>query len=59
MEYVVHPFDYSLEDISNCVVVGVISGLIGDITVGTIVKKTGHYKYELLFINNKTNTKSL
>ena len=40
MEYIVKPFGFSLRDISNAVGFGVIAGLIGDICVGTAIKKT-------------------
>ena len=40
MEYITHPFGFSLKDISNCIGLGVIAGLIGDLVVGGAVKKT-------------------
>ncbi|CAD8159110.1 unnamed protein product [Paramecium octaurelia] len=51
MEYFISPFDYSLKDQSNLVLVGVIAGLIGDICVGTAIKKTQSYKKVLRICN--------
>lgn len=40
MEYIIRPFGFDLKDISNAVGLGVLAGLIGDVCVGTAVKKT-------------------
>lgn len=47
MEYVVKPFGYKLSDISNVILVGVIAGLMGDVVVGSLVKKLGKFKIVL------------
>jgi hypothetical protein len=49
MEYIVEPFGYSLHDISNCIGLGVIGGLLGDLTVGYFLKKTLQYKFSYYF----------
>lgn len=51
MEYIVKPFDFKLKDISNAVGLGVLAGLIGDISVGTAIKKTSSYKKVLRICN--------
>ncbi|CAD8134606.1 unnamed protein product [Paramecium pentaurelia] len=51
MEYLISPFDYSLKDQSNLVFVGVIAGLIGDICVGTAIKRSQSYKKLLRICN--------
>ena len=40
MGFIVKPFDFSVDEISNGIILGVIAGLIGDLTVGYIVKRT-------------------
>ena len=40
MEYITHPFHFTLSDISNCIGLGVIAGLLGDLVIGGTVKKT-------------------
>ncbi|CAD8172373.1 unnamed protein product [Paramecium octaurelia] len=54
MEFVVKPFGYNLEQISNVILVGVIAGLIGDVVVGSFVKKLGKYKIVLQICNATT-----
>jgi FLVCR family feline leukemia virus subgroup C receptor-related protein len=51
MEYIVSPFGFKLIDISNAVGLGVLAGLIGDICVGTAIKKTASYKNVLRICN--------
>ncbi|CAD8051477.1 unnamed protein product [Paramecium primaurelia] len=51
MEYLIKPFDYTLMDQSNLVLVGVIAGLIGDICVGTAIKKLKSFKLVLRICN--------
>ena len=47
MEYVVKPFNYNLAEISNVILVGVCAGLLGDVVVGSVVKKLGKFKIVL------------
>jgi FLVCR family feline leukemia virus subgroup C receptor-related protein len=54
MEYIVKPFDFSLTDISNCILIGVMSGLMGDLIIGYIVKRTGKYRATIRFCNALT-----
>jgi FLVCR family feline leukemia virus subgroup C receptor-related protein len=51
MEYIVKPFDFKLKDISNAVGLGVLAGVIGDVCVGTAIKKTSSYKKVLRICN--------
>ena len=51
MESFVAPFGFSMADQSNAVGLGVIAGLIGDLTVGTAIKKTQSYKLVLRICN--------
>ncbi|CAD8071817.1 unnamed protein product [Paramecium sonneborni] len=51
MEYLIKPFDYTLMDQSNLVLAGVIAGLIGDICVGTAIKKLKSFKFVLRICN--------
>ncbi|CAD8051186.1 unnamed protein product [Paramecium sonneborni] len=51
MKYFISPFNYTLKDQSNLVLVGVIAGLIGDVCVGTAIKKTQSYKKVLRICN--------
>lgn len=44
MEYIVKPFGFSLNDISNTVLMGMVAGLIGDLSIGYVVKRTLQYK---------------
>jgi len=48
MEYVVEPFGFSLGDISTTVLIGMLAGLVGDLTVGYVVKRTLAYKFSYI-----------
>ena len=39
MEFIVQPYHFGLSEISNLIGLGVIAGLLGDLIVGTLVKK--------------------
>lgn len=44
MEYITKPFNFTLEDNSNTVLMGMVAGLVGDLSVGYAVKKTQQYR---------------
>ena len=51
MEYIVKPFDFKLKDISDAVGLGVLAGLIGDVSVGYAIKTMQSYKKVLRICN--------
>jgi len=51
MEYIVRPFGFTLEEISNLIGVGVVAGILGDIIVGGTAKKLEKYKIVIRYCN--------